>query len=178
MSEEIRKKIDTLTAPTTQFTPVSQVQPKKQNNNKLVALFIVAVLALGTLTIFDVQLEDLDPRDWFQEAIPEPPIEPASVELYRFSDLNNNVSLNIEIWLINIGETLAKDIEVYVRSRDQSGFIIFNDYVDITALLLYENDTCSGFFEVPLTNETVTVYHTLEIRWDDGRTSYSKTSLI
>jgi len=148
---------------------------QKKKSNVAIAIFVIACILLATVTVFNLEV---DPREWFKETIPEPPAEDASVELYRFSDLNSNISLNVEIWLINIGETLAKDIEVYVRSRDQSGFIIFNDYVDITALLLYDNDTCSGFFEVPLTNETDTVYHTIEISWDNGRTSYSKTSLI
>ena len=165
----------------THYTPVQPAPPsqkQKQNNKLLVAVFIVAVVVLGTLTIFDVDLEDLNPREWFKETIPEEPDIPASVELYRFSDMNTNISVNIEIWVINIGETIAKDITVYIRARDQDGAIIYNGDVDLTALILRDNETCSGYYEIPITNMTTAIYHTIEINWVDGRTSYSKTSLL
>lgn len=162
--KEIRKKLDAI--PTTTKT-------EKKTDKKLVALFIVAIIALSSYTIFQPDIEDIDPRNWFADQ-PEIQITPAEVELYKFNDLNTTESLNIELWIINIGEETAKDITVYIRSINQQGSIIFNDTISLTALLLRNNETCSGYYTIILPEETEKVYHTIEISWSDGRTSYSK----
>lgn len=101
----------------------------------------------------------------------------ADVQLYRFSDLIDNDSINVEIVLINIGEETANEIWVFVRVRNQNGTTVFLDELTLTSELLRENETNSAEYSIARGNNTE-FYHTLEISWNGGRNSYYKTTKI
>ena len=145
-------------------------QPKKKKNT---AIFVViVVLALAYLGRNDIA--NIADMDLFSEEIPETIPESADVQLYKFSDPYDNDSVNVEFWLINIGEETATEIEVYIRVRDNNGTILFSEVVDTTTLLLRDNETCSGAYIIEYDDDAEYLTHTLEISWVDGRNTYSK----
>ena len=112
----------------------------------------------------------------------EPPmdpviLDPANVELYRFSDLvGENNTLNVEIWLKNTGEETARSISIFVRVRTQYGEVLYKDLPDLTWELLGDDETCSGIYTVNYESDDKYVDHTIEIRWDSGMASCLKTT--
>lgn len=147
------------------------LQPVKKITKKNSAIAVIILLAIAYVAGDDIaNMLDLD---LFSEEIPEVVLETADIQMYTFSDPFDNDSVNVEFWLINIGEETGTEIEVYVRARDHNGTILFSEIVDTTTLLLRENETCSGWYTV-LIDDAEYVTHTIEVSWCDGRNSYSK----
>ena len=151
-------------------------EQKKPPAKKKDIMTILAVLGLTCLVLFagNDPLVDLTPES-------VPPDEPipllANVEIYKFSDLATNKSVNVELWLINIGDETATDISVFARARDQNGTILFSETISLTALVLRANETCSGTYAIYFDNTTA-IDHTIEVSWNGGRNSYSKKTVI
>jgi hypothetical protein len=102
---------------------------------------------------------------WPWETTPVPtPLTPADVELYRFSDLKTNTTMNVELWIKNTGEETARDLTVFVRCRNQNGTILFMDELDLTWELLGANETCSATYSVNYKTGDTYVESTIEIR--------------
>lgn len=112
---------------------------------------------------------------WPWEAQPALPVpEPANVELYRFSDLKTNATVNVEIWIKNTGEETARDMSVFVRCRNQNGTILYMDELDLTWEILGSNETCSATYTVNYKHNDTYIETTIEIRWQSGAQSYLK----
>lgn len=152
-----------------------KVEPKKKNtrNNIIFIAIILAVAYLGRNEIADLIDIDLFPED-----IPEVVLSPADIEMYTFSDPYDNDSINVEFWLINIGEETGTEIEVFIRARDHNGTILFSEIIDTTTVLLRDNETCSGWYTVPIEGGIEYVTHTIELSWNGGRNSYSKKTSL
>jgi len=149
----------------------AEKQPKVKKKD---GVTLLAVLALACLVLFagNDPIINLTP----DEAPPEEYIPVAAkMELYKFSDLATNKSVNVELWLINIGDETATNISVFVRSRDQNGAILFSENIPLTVLVLRANETCSGIYTVSFDNTTA-ITHTIELSWSEGRNSYTKTT--
>jgi len=149
----------------------AEKQPKVKKKD---GVTILAVLALACLVLFagNDPIINLMP----EETQPEEKIPvAANMELYKFSDLATNKSVNVELWLINIGDEIATDILVFVRSRDHNGTILFSETISLTVLVLRVNETCSGTYTVSFDNTTA-ITHTIELSWAEGRNSYTKTT--
>ena len=102
----------------------------------------------------------------------------ASIELYQFNDLYGNNTLNVELWLKNIGDTTAYNITIYIRCRNQNGILLYNNTIRPTSLFLRPNETCTAIYTLILDNTTHRIYHTIEVTWDTGRKTYSKLTDI
>lgn len=172
---DVEKKVDAIPSRSTvaqETTPLKvEVQKKKNNTGTLIVL---AIIVIGSIAVFQADIKNLWPEE-IEEIILEP-VELANVQLYQFNDLASNESVNVELWIMNIGEQTATDIEVYIRIRDHNGTILESGDLSMTALLLRENETCSGTYEIPIENEEY-LTHTLEISWADGRNTYSKKTI-
>ena len=147
----------------------ASTQPVKKITKKNSAIAVIILLAIAYFGGEDIA----NALDLFPEDIPAVILEPADIQMYTFSDPFDNDSVNVEFWLINIGEETGTEIEVFVRARDHNGTILFSEIVDTTTLLLRENETCSGWYTV-LIDDAEYVTHTIEVSWCDGRNSYSK----
>jgi len=148
-----------------------KVKPRKKD-----AITILAVVGLACLVLFagNDPLIDLSP----EEAPPEEEITiSANIELYKFSDLATNKSVNVELWVINIGDEIATNITVFVRAKDNNGSVLFSNTISLTSLVLRANETCSGTYMVSFDN-TTSITHTIELSWDEGRNSYTKTTFL
>lgn len=170
----IGKKVDALPSRTVvqETTPLKvEVQKKKNNTGTLI---IAIIVILGCLALFQDDIRNLLPEE-IEEIISD--IEPADIQLYQFNDLASNESVNVEIWVMNIGEQTATDMEVYVRCRNQNGTILLSEEISLTALLLRENETCSGVYTISAVNNTK-IHHTIEISWTEGRIAYNKTTIL
>jgi len=163
------------------YEPKHQIETPKPpaSNNKtfykagMVALIIILA---GSLILYG-DIDEFKPvRDWIFGVESELGIvlTPADIELYRFSDLAGNDSVNVELWLINLGEDTATDIEIFVRARNQNGTILLSETISPTVLLLKDNETCSAIYTIPITEDDEYIVHTLEIQWHTGRKAYSK----
>ena len=150
---------------------------KKTNSKKTNTIIIAAVIILAGIWLYPGDILD-DITVYFEEKPAPKQCTPAEVELYKFSDLTSNNSVNVELWIVNIGETTAKDITIYVRVRNHNGTILFSDELVLTVLLLRDNETCSAIYTIPITQNETCILHTIEIEWELGRTAYSKTTTI
>ena len=139
------------------------------------ALIILAIIVLALVVLF-VGNPPLVNSVFPEEAVPEPPEPVSMVELYHFDDLYGNNTVNVELWLMNIGDGVAKNITTFVRVRGDTGGVLFSQNLSLTALVLFQNQTCSAVYTVNLQNSTRT-YHTIEVSWDGGRNSYTRTSV-
>jgi hypothetical protein len=170
----VEDKVDNLTPKRATVKTISKPKEKKSGN---LGLGLVAVLLITGVVL----LADVDEFQPVQDAVfgkEDIPVIPGDVQLYTFSDPFDNNSVNVEFWLINIGDKTVTDLEVFVRARDHNGTILFSDMVDTTTLLLRTNETCSGWYTVPINSDTLYVTHTIEIDWDDGRASYLQKTTI
>lgn len=158
------------------------IPSKKSTSTKLLGIGLIILVAFGFLLTTDIdEFEGIQDLVFGKEEVPPEiiePLEPAKLELYKFSDLTSNATVNVEIWLINIGEDTAMDIEIYIRARNQDGMILLSDEISPTVLILRDNETCSAVYSVSIEPTDTTIMHTIEIEWVDGRTSYSKTTTI
>jgi len=155
----------------------TNTQTKKKSVTKVIVGWIAVFLVIGLAFYLIVYYEG--PYPW--EKPPE--VESANVELYRFSDLtgwNNetNETLNVEIWLKNTGEEIAREISLFIRVRDQNGNIKYMDLPDITWELLGENETCSAIYIIDYEPGDTYVEHTIEVRWNTGMNSYLKETKL
>lgn len=172
---EVDEKVDKALKNTSlreQNQPISTQPKKKKSNAIFAAIILIAIAYLGRDDI-----ANLIDTDLFPDEIPETILDPADVHLYTFSDPYDNDSVNVEFWLLNIGEEIATEIEAYIRVRDHNGTILFSEIVDTTTLLLRENETCSGDYIVEY-DDAEYLTHTIEISWDGGRNSYSKKTIL
>lgn len=149
----------------------SKPAPKKRGVARAiiewVAIFAVIGIVMWALFVHT------GPWPWeAQPALPVP--EPANVELYRFSDLKTNATVNVEIWIKNTGEETARDMSVFVRCRNQDGTILYMDELDLTWEILGSNETCSATYTVNYNRNDTYLEHTIEIRWSTGMHSYLK----
>lgn len=143
---------------------------KKKSGIGMIILDIVVIVAIiGVVWVF------------FFYTPPEETVvlDPANVELYRFSDLKGwtnetNETLNVEIWLKNTGEAVARDINLFVRCRNQGGTILYTDVLDLTWELLGDGETCSATYVVDYEPGDTCIETTIELRWDQGMNSYLK----
>ncbi len=106
-------------------------------------------------------------------------VEPADVELYRFSALADwvpvkNETLNVEIWVINTGDVIAREISVFVRCRNQNGTVLFADLLDLTREILNNDETASSTFTVDYRQGDAYIETTIELRSDQSSHSYLK----
>jgi len=155
----------------------SQKRPdEKPKVKKKDGVTILAVIALACLVLFagndplvNLTPEETQPEEYIPVA--------ANIELYKFSDLATNESVNVELWLINIGDEIATDISAFVRVRDKNGSVLFSEDISLTILTLRVNETCSGIYTVVFDN-TTEINHTIEIVWSEGRNSYTKTTKL
>lgn len=141
-----------------------------------VVLMMAIVVLTGALVASNVDTQFRLP------ALPAPVTTvketPASVELYKFNDLSSNTSLTTEIWLKNTGSRMATNIKVFVRSRNQTGAVLFEGNVKLSGFMLKYNETCIGIYSITFTNATKNIYHTLEVTWNAGRQCYQRETLI
>jgi len=172
---DIEKKVDAIPSRSNvnQETPLKVEVPKKKNNTG--TLIVIAIIVIAGIVLLEDDIRNAWPEE-IEEIIPEP-IEPADVHLYKFSDLVSNDSVNVELWIQNIGEEIATDIKVYVRVRDHNGTILESGDLSMTTLLLRDNETCSGSYEIPIETEKY-ITSTIEISWDGGRNSYSRKTTL
>lgn len=145
---------------------------KAEKKHPLWILVLAIVLVVAFFAIKD---------NWngIQDSLNPKPVEPtmtqADVTLYKFDALTGNKSTNIEIWLLNTGETTAKNITLRVRSRTQNGTVVLDKNISLSALVLRGNEMCTGDFTIMLSHQHL--YHTIEVSWDNGRHTYSKETL-
>ena len=152
-------------------------EEKKSFLGKGIALIVVAIIVLVGIGVYTGYVDVPEPILNLFKTSPEYH-DPAEVELYKFSDLNNNDSVNVELWIMNIGDETAKDISVFVRARNQDGEVLFSENISMTVILLQKDDTCSGTYVIPITGDDTTIFHTIEVTWSDGRVSYSKETQL
>lgn len=145
-------------------------QAKKKNIMTILAIVVLSSLVLfaGNDPLIDLTTDEILP----EEIIPLS----AKVELYKFSDLATNKTVNVELWLINIGDETATNISVFARVRNQNGTILFSKIIPLTVMILRANETCSGIYTVSFGNTTA-ITHTIEVSWTEGRNSYTKTTI-
>lgn len=152
----------------------SKSAPKKRGAARVivewVAIFAVIAIVMWALFVHT------GPWPWEAPATPPAPTlpAPADVELYRFSDLKTNATVNVEIWIKNTGEETARDLSVFVRCRNQNGSILYIDELDLTWEILGSNETCSATYSVSYNRNDTYVESTIEIRWSQGMHSYLK----
>jgi len=166
--------------------PLVVVEKKKNNNG----IYMLGIVALVAIVVFGGNIDEVtnlfgtDPVD---------DILPADITLYKFIDIIDDcnyeckyLEINVELWLINLGDENAKNITVFVRARDYRGKTVYNEYLDMTALVLRPDETCSGTYTIQLNATQTTIdtqaqkkiTHTIEIVWSDGRTSYMQETIL
>lgn len=148
---------------------------KKPTAKNIGIIILIIAIVLGLM--FSEDIQDAY-NDYFEEEVPPEVLTPTRIELYKFSDLASNTSVNVELWLINIGETTATDIEIYIRVRNQNGTILLSDKLSTTVLVLRYNETCSAIYSVPIESSDTTIMHTIELNWSDGRNSWYKETTL
>jgi len=153
--------------------PLYIIMSKKKS-----AIIVIAAILILSGFLYVGYVNDFNIQNIKEYFIPQTSNNPAEVELYTFSDLVSRNSVNVEMWIINIGDETAKDISVFVRSRNQDGEILFSENISLTVILLQKDDTCSGTYVVTKTDNDTTILHTIEITWLDGRTTYSKETKL
>lgn len=103
----------------------------------------------------------------------------ADMQMMMFNPLSNNHSTNVELWLINIGESPATNITVKVRVRSENGTVLYENQVELSSMILRFNETCTADYTVnyqPAISAKTGwhLFHTIEVSWDFGRHTYSK----
>jgi len=170
---DIDRKVDSVNARNTSPI-VTSTKVEKKGLTKMDKIIVVGIILVGLLVVFADDIGNISDVDIFPE---ETAKLPADVHLYQFNDLASNDSVNVELWIKNIGEKIATDIELYVRARNQNGTILFSETISLTALVLRANETCSGIYAISFDNTTA-ITHTIELSWDEGRNSYTKTTTL
>lgn len=157
-------------------------EPKKKSKTRMIDLIFIIVIIAGFLTYISwPSLSGI-----FSEE--EEPL-PADVELLRFDDRicweinetgdrTGNATVNIEIWITNIGNEVAKDISVFARCRNQDGTVLREGNISVTYTLLRQDESCSGFYSVSCSTDDKWVESTLEISWKEGHNLYLKKSTL
>ena len=163
MSEEKKKKA-TITK-----NNASSSDAKKHNAMLAIGCILLAIIALFVVNEGNITL--------FREEEIEEVLSPADIQLYVFNDLTNANRTSIELWLMNIGDETATNISVFIRTRDQNGTILVHQFVRTTTMVLRADETCSGHLVIDHYNAT-TLFHTIEVSWDEGRNSYFKETRI
>jgi len=165
------------------------VAEKKKNMG---IIYFIGIIALVAIVVFGGQIDEVND---FLNPTQDDVLELADVELYKFIDVVDGLSLqneqeskhievNVELWVINLGDETAKNISVFVRVRDHNGKIIFSENLHMTALVLRTDETCSGTYTIKIdTSNTNTstkknITHTIEIMWSEGRNSYQKETIL
>lgn len=151
--------------------PVTVPTPKKGSITRVIAQW-VAVFAIIGVIIWALFFHQ-GPWPWETPPAPIAPA-PADVELYRFSDLKTNRSVNVEIWVKNTGGETARDISIFVRARNQNGTVTYIGQPELTWQILGSNETCSATYTVDYRKGDVYVEYAIEIRWQSGMHSYLK----
>ena len=171
-----------------QQTTQPLVVVEKGKNNK--GIYVLGIIALVAIVVFGGNIDDFN----FLGDGTGDDILPADIELYKFIDVVDDCSdnecryleINVGLWLINFGEENAKNITVYVRARDYRGKTVYDEYLDMTTLVLRPDETCSGTYTIRLNNTQLsvdmqlqkTVAHTIELSWDGGRESYLQETIL
>ena len=141
----------------------------KHNIMLLIGCILVAIIALYIINDGDITL--------FSEEEIEEVLIPADIQLYVFNDMTSDNRTSVEIWLLNIGDETATNITVFIRTRDHNGTILVHQYIRTTTMVLRADETCSGHIIIDHVNAT-TLFHTIEISWDEGRNGYFKETRI
>lgn len=165
-----------------------EIVNKKKSNG---LIYFIGIVALVAIVVFGGNIDEFN--NWF-DTEPTTDILPADVELYKFIDIVNDCSdseskyieISVELWLINLGDENARNITVFVRVRDYRGRTVFSEYLDMTALVLRPDETCSGTYGIQLNATEIAadivaqkqITHTIEIMWSEGRNSYQKETTI
>ena len=152
--------------------------PKKGSAMKTIAGWIAVLVIVAA--VFYVLFVHEGPWPWEPPATLPVPVPPTSadVELYRFSDLKTNRSVNVEIWIKNTGEEDARSISIFVRTRNQNGTTLYTGEPNLTWQILGDNMTCSATYTVSYKPVDVYLEHTIEVHWSTGMNSYlEKTEL-
>jgi len=158
------------------MTEETKTTTKKE---KIGVIALVAILIIGYCAY---RLVDFD------EILNPPPDElaPAELELYSFEDLVEPGQVNVEIMIINLGEETAKNINVFVRAKNQTGNILFEGNITLTCLILRADEMTSGAYtisligndDIDIASKTNKIKHTIEISWSSGRKTYTKETKI
>lgn len=181
--ENLQKDVDELTKKfDNRYEPRHKTESsaKKSKTNRLVGVGVIIIAIIIILwSIRDIdEFQPIKNLIFGKEVKPSELLTPSEVELYRFSDLHSNISVNVELWLINLGETTAKNIGIYVRVRNQDGIVLLSDEISPTVLVLRYNETTSAIYSVSISDDDIYVLHTIEIEWDSGRTAYCKKTIF
>lgn len=149
-------------------------KPKRKIEKKDIAI-MAGLLILGLILIFNVDIGNIDLNEMLYGEAEE--TDPALVELYQFSDLAGNNTINVELWLINIGDETATNITVFVRVRNDTGVVLLEGEIDTSTLLLRANETNTAYYSTDIYNSTK-IYHTIEINWNGGHKVYAKGTIL
>ena len=152
--------------------PLMVTEPKK----KKVSVWWFVLAAILIIALFAVKGNYDEINDYLNPSAPEIIRTPADVQLMMFSPLSGNRSTNVELWLMNLGQNTSTNISVFVRVRTENGSVIFDDEIVLSAMILRENETCTGDYTVLYPLGIESMRHTIEVVWSDGRHVYSKTS--
>ena len=139
-------------------------EKKKWNKKDIVFGIILIVLAAFVLT--GTQITEI-------EKIIHGEYNDAEIKLQQFTNTTGDNTTTIEFWIRNTGDETAEDISVFVRAINKKGIIILSSDITITSTMLRSGETASGSYVLADTGE---ITHTIEIEWDSGRSSYSKTT--
>jgi hypothetical protein len=149
---------------------------EKTKKKKSIWFFII--IAIAIILLFAVKGNYNEINNYLNpEPVTHTPTA-ADIQLYKFDALSSNTSMTTEIWLINIGETPATDITVFLRARNQTGAILFEGNISLTSFVLKWNETCTGIYGINYTRNTTEIFSTIEIQWESGRHSYQKETRI
>jgi spore maturation protein SpmB len=106
---------------------------------------VIVVLVIGFFAIkgnFD------EINDYFNPQPAKVILKPADLGLYKFSDLSNNKSVNVELWVINLGDETAINVTMNVRVRSENGTNLFEGNINFSTLILEKNQTCTGDYTI------------------------------
>lgn len=143
------------------------------------SVWIFVAIAIAVILLFAVKGNYNEINDALNPAPVVHNPTAADVQLYKFIDLSSNKSVNVEVWVINIGEKTATNITMHVRTRSQNGAVLFEGSVTLSTLVLKQNETCTGDYTVIYVSTVAKapfghLFHTIELVWDSGRHVYSK----
>jgi len=177
LDEEHKKIVEELDNRYEPKHKIETIVVEKKNNSwrNTGIIILIAIIVIAIIFYEDIEYYV---TDYLEEPVPPVILSPAEMELYTFSALTSNTSVNVELWLINLGEETATNIEIYIRARNQNGTILFSAEISPTVLVLRDNETCSAIYTVPIETSDTLVTHTIEIEWTAGRIAYSKTTTL
>jgi hypothetical protein len=148
--------------------------------SKKASVWVFVGIAIVVILLFAVKGNYNEINEFLNPPAPAPVVHnltEADIQLYKFTDLSNNKSVNIEAWVINIGEKNAVNITMHVRTRSQNGSMLFEGNITLSTLVLRSNETCTGDYTIVFKSKAAVerhLYHTIEVSWDGGRHTYSK----